>query len=424
MQKIDRWFAYYPQEQVSAAANYFQGATPGVGVVVEAQNGSIVITKVIADTIAATAGFQAGDRIVSVDGQMVSGFTAEAVAELLQGEYNSLVTLTVERNGVSQVSVLNRKLVPLPTVQYQMEKGGRAYLRITRFSAYTGSQTAEALAELTKAGMNCLLLDLRDCPGGVMDAAVAVLGQLVVNGPVTFVVEKNGYNGFYATAPDSKPLTIPLAVLVNEKTASAAEMLAAVVQDNHRGAVIGMPTYGKGLIQSLVKLPTGSGLYFTVGKYVTRGMQDIATAGGVIPDILVAKGELSQKIAAEWLARQSEAAKTMTFTLGSRTGQQDGKALSLKGAPLMKGDASYVPIWDLLAGFGWELNYYQGKWYGFDGSRRLVIDTTAKTLYYGGQTGDLLEQGGALYLPVSWCRNFGYGVDWQPTVLQITISRK
>ena len=156
-------------------------------------------------------------------------------------------------------------------------------MQIEKFDLHTGEHIEAAIEYLTSLGMKSLLIDLRDCPGGVMQAAGYTAGVLGEDGPVYFNVGKDGYESFFVNPANEQPLNIPIAVLVNENTASAAEMLTAVLQDTNRAMIVGTPTYGKGVYQSVLQLPSGGALYMTTGKYVTRGYQDIEVLGGITP---------------------------------------------------------------------------------------------------------------------------------------------
>ena len=423
LQKVDKWADYYTAEQYESVFSFHQGEYVGIGVELVEKDGHVIINQIFDGSPAEAAGFMVGDIIVSIDGTDVTAAALDEVDALIDGEYNSIMIIKLQRDGVVREYIMNRRMVDIPTVEYYLQEDTLGYIAISRFSEHTADQVAAALSFFTEREISGLIVDLRDCPGGSMKTATETIGLLVANGPVTYVVDRHGYSSFYAASEEIEPIDVPLAVLVNDSTASAAEMLAAVVQDTHRGTVIGMNTYGKGLIQSMIKLPSGGGLYFTTGKYITRGFQDINSVGGVTPDILESSVSQQMAKAVAWLSEQETTAKTIMFAVGSKNMVVDGVSRGMPVAALLESDVAYVPLRTVLESFGWDFYYSAGKWYGFDGSRRLVIDTTVRKVYYAGDRTDVIILNGTTYLPLSFCRKFGYQVTWQAENRQITVIK-
>lgn len=421
--KIDPYCHYLTAAELAAYDQSFDPNYTGIGVALEKNAaGEVVIKAVYADSPAAAAGFLRGDAIYSVDGKATAGKTPDEVSAMLRGERKQLLTVEIKRNGYVVKYDMQRKEMAAPSVVYWMLDQDTAYLLIERFNVPTGNEIAAAMEYLTELGMKSLLLDLRDCPGGVMQSAGLTAGILGEDGPIYFYVGRDGYESFYISK-DHIPCEIPIAVLVNEHTASAAEMLAAVLQDTNRAMVVGSPTYGKGVFQSMLVLPSGAGLYFTTGKYVTRGFQDISELHGVTPDLLVRDAAAQQTQALAWLDKQQALAKNFVFTLGSYNAQADGAAFSLSHRPFSSNGSSYLPANETLKKMGWELYYYNNCWYGFNGTRRIIIDTVGKEAVSGNKSTAILISANTAYLPASFFRNLGYSVSWDGASQAITVSR-
>ncbi|NLF79723.1 MAG: PDZ domain-containing protein [Clostridia bacterium] len=421
--KIDPYSHYLSAAELAAFDQSFDPNYTGIGVALEKNAaGEVVIKAVYANSPAATAGFLRGDIMYSVDGKPTAGKAPDEVAAMLRGEKRQLLTVEIKRNGYVVKYEMQRKDMAAPSIVYWMLDQNTAYVLIERFNVPTGQEISAAMEYLTGLGMKSLLLDLRDCPGGVMQAAGMTAGILGEDGPIYFNVGRDGYESFY-NSKDHSPCDIPIAVLVNEQTASAAEMLAAVLQDTHRAMIIGSPTYGKGVFQSMLVLPSGAGLYFTTGKYVTRGFQDISELHGVTPDLLVRDAAAQQTQALAWLDKQQALAKNFVFTLGSYNAQADGAAFSLSHRPFSSNGSSYLPANETLKKMGWELHYYQNCWYGFNGTRRIIIDTAGKEAVSGNKSTAILISANTAYLPASFFRNLGYSVSWDGASQAITVSR-
>jgi len=205
---------------------------------------------------------------------------------------------------------------------------------------------------------------------------------------------------------------MPLAVLINGDTASAAELVAANVQDAQSGVLIGETSFGKGVVQAMVSLPSGAGVCFTMGKYISRGYQDIDLQGGVLPDIYLAGKEAQRGRAVEWLKEKlahppyvKYYAEINGYSLGGVWQNSAVKALIVNGA-------SYVPLKLTLTGLGWQIQERDGMLYANSSGRRLIVDAARQSLITGHGTHKLLTQNGELYMPAALLRQYGCTVTW------------
>ncbi len=422
--KIDPYSRYLTAEQFTALNESYDPSYTGIGVVLEMNADNKVAIKVVfADSVAAAAQFLPGDVIHSVNGVLTAGKSTTEVSQMLQGDVKELLTIEIERNGYIVKYEMARKEMTTPSVFYWMLDNEVAYMQIEKFDLHTGEHIEAAIEYLTSLGMKSLLIDLRDCPGGVMQAAGYTAGVLGEDGPVYFNVGKDGYESFFVNPANEQPLNIPIAVLVNENTASAAEMLTAVLQDTNRAMIVGTPTYGKGVYQSVLQLPSGGALYMTTGKYVTRGYQDIEVLGGITPDVLIKDADQQYQTALSWLKTQQALPDTFTFTIGSNQAKAGNEVFALAHKPYMKAGSSYLPAGEVLQKMGWDFYYYQGDWYAFNGVRRIIIDLSDKEIMSGKYHATVEISNNTVYMPAAFLRNIGYTVDWDGATRTMTISK-
>lgn len=432
MEAYDPYFSLLTAEEVTAMDSMYAGSYVGIGVLLEVNTaGEIVIKAVYGDTVAARAGFLAGDIIHSVGGIRLQGKSLSEAQSLLSGDGkpDSIVEITIQRNDWTQSYDMARKEMGLPSISYWLLENGVAYMRVDRFTMDTADQVETGLAYLQGLGMRSLVLDLRDCPGGVMQTAAESAELLLSGGPIYFALGNRGVDQMYYMAPALETTNVPLAVLINEHSASAAELLAAVLQDDGRGRLIGMPTYGKGYFQSLLMLPSGGGLYLTTGKYISRGLQDVAAQNGLTPDLLIrsvddAAGVDEQLAAAlNWLSGRSAVPFQLVYTVGSGSYLADGVSLSGIPAPLLQDGVCYLPAGAVLSRLGWSMEWRDGLCYAFNAPRRLILDPANNQALSGNQTAATLTLNGNIYLPAAFLRNLGYTVAWDSAARAVTISR-
>ncbi len=269
----------------------------GVGVEIERSHGRIQIYRVFDASPAQDAKWRVDDRIVKVGDTDVRDFTVPAVADLLRGADGSSVQVTLERAGISQpiVSNLTRGGFDVPNVrETELRPDGVGYLRLTQFGKQTGQEFADAIAQLQKdaqsqkkSGLRGLVLDLRDNPGGLLDAAVEVLEPLLPAGEL--VVSTRGRDGQEdgrrsTTGSSEVHFTGPVVVLMNNNSASASEIVAGALQDKGRALILGERSYGKGIVQTVMPLGDGGGLRLTTEAYYLPSGRTIQDKG-ITPDL-------------------------------------------------------------------------------------------------------------------------------------------
>lgn len=280
----DPYARYYTQEEYAAFLTQMGGTYHGIGALVgqPAQTGAPVL-RVYKDSPAAKVGLLVGDIIVAVDGTKLSNLALEELERLFGGEDGSQVQLDVLRGTQNMPMSITRGAGVTQRVEHKLFQQYTGYIRIDKFAGTTVEEFKEALQDLTDRGMRCLVVDLRNNPGGELEQVVAVADMLLPECHVVSVHEKNGQKRDYES--DAKYTDVPLAVLVNENSASASELLAAAIQENERGLIVGAKTFGKGVVQTTMQLKSNEAwVKLTTAAYYTPKGNSVDHTG-VTPDI-------------------------------------------------------------------------------------------------------------------------------------------
>jgi carboxyl-terminal processing protease len=268
------------------------GELSGVGlqIALDASTGQLEVIAPIAGSPADLAGIQPRDRILEIDGVLTSELTLDEAATRMRGAAGTTVTLKIQgKEGEPKSIELVRDRIALNPVYAVLDSQPDGvpvgYIRLTQFSANATAEVSNAIASLEKQGADAYILDLRNNPGGLLQAGIEIARLWLDNGTVVYTVNRQGMLGSFE-ANGTALTQDPLVVLVNQGTASASEILAGALQDNGRAKIVGERTFGKGLIQSLFDLSDGSGLAVTVAKYETPNHHDINKLG-IKPDLEV-----------------------------------------------------------------------------------------------------------------------------------------
>ncbi len=296
----DRQASYYTPSDFARFMAEVSGRYGGIGARVAIENGAVVIVNTIPGSPAERVGLLPGDTILAVDGRKTQGLALEAVADLIRGDPGTTVILTIARLGLGVILVeVVRDVIELISVESGMLDDRVGYMRILSFDDNTGREVRAALAALTAAGMEGLVLDLRDNPGGYLGEVLAVAENFVpVGNPVVYV--DRGARGLqalrsYGWALDPMgPLPEPVhpqwpgptVVLVNGRSASGAEILAGALQDWNLAVLVGSQTYGKGSVQTIFELNNHGGLRITTACYTSARGRAIEGVG-LTPDVIV-----------------------------------------------------------------------------------------------------------------------------------------
>ena len=285
----DPYSTYYSQEELEDLQNKTQGIYYGIGarVGIDADTQLPRIASVIEGTPAQEAGLMAGDLLYEVDGTSVQGMDLNSAVALVKGDEGTIVHLTVIREGEAdylEFDVERRKLEN-ETVTYEMLEDGIGYIQIQEFDDVTVDQFEEALTACRSEGMQGLVLDLWGNPGGNLSTVCEIARMMLPEGLIVYTEDKNGEREEY-TCDGTRQLEMPLVVLVDANSASASEILAGAIKDYGIGTLVGTTTFGKGIVQRIMKLSDGSAVKLTVSKYYTPKGNNIHEIG-ISPDVEV-----------------------------------------------------------------------------------------------------------------------------------------
>lgn len=288
----DRWASYYGSSgsdaSVGALQALLEGRYSGLGVWLrrDGHASQILIASITPGSPAASAGVRIGDQLVAVNGQPVVGADLDEVTDALRGPTGSTVTLGLsDAGGVVRTVSLRRADLPAADVSVRRLAGGVRWLRIATFSAGVGDQVRVAVAQAQAQGASGIVLDLRGDPGGLLDQAVAVAAVFLDGGPVVSLAGRHVPRQLLS-APAGGDTRMPLAVLIDGGTASAAEVVAGALQDRGRAVLIGSRSFGKGSVQQTVRLADGSAIELTVASYRTPNGRPVDGVG-LEPDVAV-----------------------------------------------------------------------------------------------------------------------------------------
>ncbi len=285
----DPYSRYYTPEEYEEENTATQGSYVGIGIVMQKNvEGGVLVVECYEGGPGDKAGLKAGDIISEVDGTDVTEMETAEVASMIKESKKEQVALSIHREGVKDAIKLTVPIedVELPSVFHEMlEDKKTGYIRITEFKGVTYEQYKSAFSELEEEGMEQLVIDLRGNPGGLLTSVCDILNEILPERLIVYTEDKYG-NRQEEKADGKHTLEIPLAVLVNESSASASEIFAGAVQDHEVGVIVGTTTYGKGVVQSIQPLSDGSAVKLTISRYYTPKGHTIHEKG-ITPDVEV-----------------------------------------------------------------------------------------------------------------------------------------
>ncbi|SHH40106.1 S41 family peptidase [Tepidibacter thalassicus] len=286
----DPYSQYMTKEEFKDLMEYTEGSYSGIGVIVTpGEDGFITVVSAIEDTPGFRAGIKPGDKIVKVNGKNVTAKEMDKAVSMMKGKAKTKVTLTIARENKKTFDLtIKREKIRLKTVKSQVLEDNIGYIRITMFDKKTADDFKQNLKELQSKNIKGLIIDLRDNPGGLLDQCKEIADELLGEGIIVYTKDNKGNKEYLKS--DSNKIDIPLALLVNEGSASASEILSGAVRDNKAGVLIGTTTFGKGLVQTVKDLRDGTGFKLTIAQYFTPNGEYIH-GKGIKPDIVVEKVE-------------------------------------------------------------------------------------------------------------------------------------
>ncbi|MBQ8640277.1 MAG: PDZ domain-containing protein [Lachnospiraceae bacterium] len=289
----DPYSCYYNEEELAQLQESTSGVYSGIGVIVsqDIQTGQIRITKVFEGCPGAEAGLLPEDILVEADGMDVTAMDLSTAVTYIKGEEGTFVTIKVYRSTINDYVELKveRRSIEVPTVEAEMLEDSLGYIVVSEFDSVTADQFVEAIEELKAQGMEGLIVDVRDNPGGLLDVVVEMLDYMLPEGKIVYTEDKYG-KGETFTSDAEHVFDLPLVVLTNENSASASEIFAGAIKDYGTGTIVGTTTFGKGIVQRIYSLGDGTAVKLTVSRYFTPNGVCIHELG-IEPDVEIELNE-------------------------------------------------------------------------------------------------------------------------------------
>lgn len=284
----DPYSVYYTPEEyqdlmVSTSGTYYG---IGAGVSQDLKTMEVTITKVYRGTPSEEAGLKNGDKVISVEGIDATSVSVSDLVQHIRGEEGTKVHMVIYRPSTGETLEFDveRRHVELPSIEGEMLEGGIGYIQITEFQEKTDEQFADMVTQLKKEGVKGLIIDVRANPGGLLSTVTELLDQVLPEGLLVYVEDKYGNRDEYTS--DSSCINLPIVVLTDENSASASEIFAGALKDYGYATLVGKTTYGKGIVQNIIRLGNGDAIKLTTAKYFTPKGNDIHKIG-VVPDVEV-----------------------------------------------------------------------------------------------------------------------------------------
>lgn len=315
VESLDDQFSGYVEPELNETDSDLSGSISGIGAVIEKDEelNRVRIVNVYPNTPAERAGLLEGDIFLEVDGVDVSGYNADRLAARVRGQEGSTVTLKMLRDDVEMDHEIVRARIVIPNIETQVLDDDIAYIKLAQFSAPARGQFDDAVADLDVNSKRGLIIDLRGNPGGLLSSAVSIASALMEDGVVLYEQFGDGTETTFEADGTYLGIDVPIVVLVDERSASASELVARAWMDTNIATVIGTQTFGKGVVQSQRDLVNGGGLRLTVARWLSPNRETIHEAG-VTPDVVVEWDETARRenpdddpqlaAALEWFDRQ------------------------------------------------------------------------------------------------------------------------
>lgn len=299
IQSLDKYSEFMDPETYAEMKVETEGEFGGIGIEIAIKDDILTVIAPIEDTPAYKAGLKAGDRIVKIDKDLTRGITLLEAVKKLRGKPGTQIPVTVLRESEGKILefTITRDIIKVKSIRKaEILEDKIGYIRLSVFQERSAKDLEDALVELEKKGMDSLILDLRNDPGGLLNVAADVTGKFLPSGEmIVYTKGRDKRQNMEFKAKDKKPRTeYPLVVLVDQGSASGSEIVAGAIQDHKRGIIVGTKTFGKGSVQTVIPLPDGSALRLTTSKYYTPGGRSIH-GQGIIPDIVIEREERNKE---------------------------------------------------------------------------------------------------------------------------------
>ena len=340
LSELDPHSAFLDADSFNDLQETTTGNYGGLGIEIGRQDGVIKVVTPMDDTPASRAGILPGDLIIELDGQTVRSLGVNQAVDVMRGEPGSEVTLTVLREGESQpIEVtLVREVINVSSVRSRLLEPGFGYLRIAQFQADTGAEAGEAITKMHDlTPLKGLVLDLRNNPGGVLQAAVAVSDLFLNQGTIVYTEGRlDPANMVYEATGRTLMPDLPLVVLINEGSASASEIVAGALQDHRRALLLGTATFGKGSVQTVLPLTNEKAIKLTTALYFTPNGRSIQ-AEGIQPDLRVERSTVTRVRSNPFAVQEKDLPGHLSAPEGTQSSEQSKSEMNAKAQDNLTG---------------------------------------------------------------------------------------
>lgn len=286
----DPHMSYIPPEDYQIILTNLNAEFEGIGATVrqDEETGALIIVRPLPDSPALNAGILAGDQIVTVDGEDITELNQDVIISMVRGPAGTDVVLGVRRASEEDVLdiTVTRDTIVLPTVEYEILEGNIGYLQLYQFSPDSNTQVTEALIDMDANNLEGLIVDIRGNSGGYLNVALDIISEFIEEGPILIERGSNEEETIYNAFGNANAADVPLVILVDQSSASASELMAGALQDRGRATIVGMPTFGKGSVQTWRRLSNDGGVRITISRWYTPAGYTVEP-DGIQPDEIV-----------------------------------------------------------------------------------------------------------------------------------------
>lgn len=383
----------------------------GVGMQLEQGEEYVVVVKVFPNTPAERVGVQPGDEIRAINGEDMKGRSLEEVAALIRGKAGTAVLIEFARQGVAEPMIVSvtRENIHLEVVHAELKEEGIGYIKLDTFTPTAGAEFDEAVAELENLGMRGLIIDLRQNSGGYLNAALDIGANFAgVGEPLLHVVGRDNKTVSYQSL--TKAAELPVVVLVDDKSASASEIVSGIIRDTGAGILVGTKTYGKASVQTVFTLSNGGGLKLTTARYLTPKKYDI-NGVGLVPDQVEEDEAKQLEKAIAYLREQIKKLPRHELVIKGEQVLWNGKDIDLAPAPYTAGGQLLVPLRAVGELFGFTVTWdgTNNQVVASIGDKELQMRPEGGEVVINGQvhrlTGPVMYQGNA-FIPIHLLADF------------------
>jgi carboxyl-terminal processing protease len=284
----DPYSVYFPPKDASDFKQDLSGQFEGIGAQIGIKDKQLIVIAPLPQSPAEKAGIKNGDYIMKIDAKDTANMSLDEAVSLIRGKHGTTVTLSIFRLSDKRLQdiVVERQVISVPTVSFEMKPGSVAYVRINFFNQDTNKEFSDVVQTIIDKKVRGIILDMRSNPGGYLESAVDIASEWIVAGPIVRERDSANHEVVHATRGTHRLLGIPTVVLVDGGSASASEIVAGALQDADVATVVGQKTFGKGSVQDFMDLPDGSALKITIAKWLTPHNREI-NEKGIEPDLVV-----------------------------------------------------------------------------------------------------------------------------------------